>query len=52
MTKRRRFKQALSLSERFVQNVDHLERQLETLRPVPSEITYPNKFVKIRQPQT
>jgi len=35
MTKRRRIKQALSLSERLVRNVDRLEKQLEMLPPGP-----------------
>ena len=35
MLKRRRFKQASSLSERLAQNVEHLEAQLTTLPPGP-----------------
>ena len=33
MLKRRRFKQTQSLSERLVQNVEHLKAQLATLPP-------------------
>jgi hypothetical protein len=35
MLKRRRVKQTSSLSERLVQNVEHLEAQLATLPPGP-----------------
>jgi hypothetical protein len=35
MLKRRRFKQTLSLSERLVQDVEHLKTQLATLPPGP-----------------
>jgi hypothetical protein len=35
MTKRRRFKQTLSLSERLVQDVERLKTRLATLPPGP-----------------
>jgi hypothetical protein len=35
MLKRRRFKQTQSLSERLVQDVEHLKTQLATLPPGP-----------------
>ena len=49
MLKRRRFKQTLSLSERLVQNVEHLKMQLAMLPPGPER----DHFMKrIRQNET
>jgi hypothetical protein len=49
MFKRRRFKQTLSLSERLVQDSEHLKAQLATLSPGPER----DRLVKrIRQNET
>jgi hypothetical protein len=49
MLRRRRFKQTLSLSERLVQDVEHLKTRLATLPPGPER---DQLLKRIRQNET
>ena len=49
MIKRRRFKQIQSLSERLVQDVEHLKKKLATLPPGPE---HDHILKRIRQNET